>query len=355
MGTLYIVKLIDRALMLLDGKDATRFLQSLTTKDMEAFSASKLCATSTLFLDPKGKLKCDAVISKPIHFTQEEPCYFIDVHKDSADSIAEHMEALKGKKNIELFDINDQMEVIQAFTENAAPSEEEGTESFWEEEDGSEPEIHPDIGKPVRGYTAFVDTRFRNLGIRTIGVKDGLFPNEDQSVKFLDLEKYHFMRTFNGIPEGPELGGLIPLQLDFQFLNAISFNKGCYMGQELITRTQTQGLLRTLTLPFLVDESTNGINPDSEIQSPLTLIDTKNEYNLKGKAVKDEKDIKFGEVISNVRNIGLARVRIKDLDKREIFIEDGKRISIWVPNWLTEGFTELKNKLEQEEMERDRK
>jgi folate-binding protein YgfZ len=47
-----------------------------------------------------------------------------------------------------------------------------------------------------------------------------------------------FYRYMNGIAEGKELSNKIPLECNLDFLNYISFKKGCYVGQELTARTK---------------------------------------------------------------------------------------------------------------------
>ena len=53
----------------------------------------------------------------------------------------------------------------------------------------------------------------------------------------LDDLNYVRWRLLNGLPEGLEISGNIPLEMNLDFLNYISFSKGCYIGQELIART----------------------------------------------------------------------------------------------------------------------
>jgi folate-binding protein YgfZ len=58
-----------------------------------------------------------------------------------------------------------------------------------------------------------------------------------------------------------ESGEAIPLEYNFAGLNAISFEKGCYIGQELIARTHHRGVIRKRLIPLkFVDENDKGIN-----------------------------------------------------------------------------------------------
>lgn len=46
------------------------------------------------------------------------------------------------------------------------------------------------------------------------------------------------------------LGEAIPLEYNLVGLNAISFDKGCYVGQEFVARTHHRGVIRKRLLPL---------------------------------------------------------------------------------------------------------
>lgn len=65
-------------------------------------------------------------------------------------------------------------------------------------------------------------------------------------------------------------GEAIPLEYNFAGLNAISFDKGCYVGQELIARSHHRGVVRKRLIPlrFLDDsgkELEEEVAPKSEV------------------------------------------------------------------------------------------
>ena len=66
------------------------------------------------------------------------------------------------------------------------------------------------------------------------------------------LALYDWVRLSQGLPEGSEWAGQVPLELNLERLNGVSFTKGCYMGQELTARTHFQGLVRKRALPVLL-------------------------------------------------------------------------------------------------------
>ena len=53
-------------------------------------------------------------------------------------------------------------------------------------------------------------------------------------------------------------GSAVPLEYNLDGLNAISFSKGCYVGQELVARTHFQGMVRKRLMPFTVQDEAAG-------------------------------------------------------------------------------------------------
>jgi len=103
------------------------------------------------------------------------------------------------------------------------------------------------------------------LGLRILsGVdeSDQHLSFEDRRNKFESLLKgshfppangtYEVLRRLTGIAEGSELVGKTPIESNQEFLNAISFKKGCYLGQELTARTHFTGVIRKRIMPILL-------------------------------------------------------------------------------------------------------
>lgn len=77
------------------------------------------------------------------------------------------------------------------------------------------------------------------------------------SVQKMTPQEVRRQRYHNGLIEGlqdfkPET--LLPLELNFDFLpNTVSFDKGCYVGQELTARTFATGILRKRAVPVNIE------------------------------------------------------------------------------------------------------
>lgn len=63
---------------------------------------------------------------------------------------------------------------------------------------------------------------------------------------------YNLIRKLAGVAEGSELHGKIAAETNQEFLNAVSFQKGCYLGQELTARVQFTGAVRKRIMPLMM-------------------------------------------------------------------------------------------------------
>ena len=79
------------------------------------------------------------------------------------------------------------------------------------------------------------------------------------SVMGTQVHSYEMMRYASGLLHG-ESDGHVPLEVNLDLANGVSFMKGCYVGQELTARTHFRGQLRKRCLPFYFTT-----NPDDPV------------------------------------------------------------------------------------------
>jgi folate-binding protein YgfZ len=101
---------------------------------------------------------------------------------------------------------------------------------------------------------SFYDPRLSALGCRIICPQDSLEAENDLINQKLEQSDFETIRMLYGIAEGNETRDQFPLNMNFQHLNAISFKKGCYIGQELTQRTYHTGVIRKVLMPFICTE-----------------------------------------------------------------------------------------------------
>ncbi|KAH9615027.1 hypothetical protein KSS87_022093 [Heliosperma pusillum] len=139
-------------------------------------------------------------------------------------------------------------------------------------------------------------------------------------------ENYLLWRLEQGVAEGPNeipKGEAIPLEYNLAGLNAISFDKGCYLEQELVERTHHRGVIRKRLLPlkFVND---NGKEVEQKVAPGSTVVDPSS-----GK--------KIGTVTTALGSRGLGLLRLEEAIKKSGGLaiqgyEDVKVESI-IPKW----------------------
>ena len=103
----------------------------------------------------------------------------------------------------------------------------------------------------------FADPRLPGLGARAIlprGTEASVL--EAAGFSAADVADYDRLRLEAGVPDGSRdliVEKAILLENNLDELNAISWQKGCYMGQELTARTRYRGLVRKRLFPVIVE------------------------------------------------------------------------------------------------------
>ena len=127
----------------------------------------------------------------------------------------------------------------------------------------------PGAARPLAGGVALVDPRLAALGARAILPRDALDAAlAGAGAVATDFADYDRQRLALGVPDGSRdlvLGKSILLEIGFDELNGVDWQKGCYIGQELTARTKYRGLIKKRLLP--VDDR----RPPPEPGTPITL------------------------------------------------------------------------------------
>nr|ACG26554.1 aminomethyltransferase [Zea mays] len=306
-------RLASRAVVRFAGPEAARFLHSLLTNDLlSAFSAAGASSPQryaptpnapargpaapayAALLTPQGRFLYDLFLYRPPPRSQM---------LDRTGSAPETGEAPEGHPHLQevLADV-DAAEVddlvacfkryrlrskveIDNVSENFACWQRFGHDVVHTEPSTQEPEAQSigwGQGVDHAGESAaqgndhswqwLKDPRLDYLGYRGIFPADTI-PPLVESDKEADERHYQLWRIENGVAEGSTeipKGEAIPLEYNLAGLNAISFEKGCYIGQELIARTHHRGVIRKRLMPMkFVDgngqELEQAVAPGSEV------------------------------------------------------------------------------------------
>jgi folate-binding protein YgfZ len=261
MTDLIILK--DRALITIDGEDQRKFLQGLITNDINQATEKNLIYAA--MLNFQGKFLYDFFIfasEKNAEKNAEkngeknsEQKLIIDCFAPRCDEILQKLNLYKLrskvtiKKNEELVTA----QLIMPFynylaSENPALPQAE----FFS--------LKKTIALIAEKKCAvlFIDPRSAGLGAR-IYIKKSALESLMQDLKNKDESLYHLCRIFNKIPESEydlTCEKSFILEFGFDNFNAINYEKGCYIGQELTARTHYRGAIRKKTFHVKITSPT---------------------------------------------------------------------------------------------------
>lgn len=231
-----------RRILSVAGKGATTYLQGLVTCDLLSPPPTPLLHSSednnteefseqlrsACFLDNKGRILTDSLLWKI-----DDSKYFLDVPGDTADQLLAHLKQFVLRRSkVKIVDrTQDMASHIVYGTLNAT--------------------------SPPEGFLAGLDPRHSSLGVRVLSLderNEEKFATNMNATFALCQGTYNVLRKLSGVAEGAELTGKIAGECNQEFLNAVSFQKGCYLGQELTARVQYTGAIRKRIMPiFLMD------------------------------------------------------------------------------------------------------
>lgn len=216
----------NRGVIAIGGEDRVTYLQGLISNDVRLATPDK--AIYTWLMTPQGKYLFD------FFMFETGDALLLDVEADRLDDLMRKLKMYKLRAKVTLENVSDRFAVAAIFGE------------------GSDVAAGFDAGA-ARGQAAAlagggviaVDPRSEKLGVRALAPRDGaesLF-----NLPTADFSEYDRLRLALGVPDGAR--DLIPeksiaLENNMDALGALSWDKGCYMGQELTARTKYRGLVK---------------------------------------------------------------------------------------------------------------
>jgi hypothetical protein len=219
---LKIIKLKNRTLLELEGDDSREFLQSLVTNDIDLISKEK--SIYSALLSPQGKYLYDFFI-----FQNTNNNIMIDCEKNDQEELIQKLNIYKLRSKIEIR-VNDKIDIysiygrdLDTLISNLKIKYKEG------------------FTKEVSNNLFFIDPRNKNLGLRNYTNK---LMKEFSKIPAGILSEWHYVRIKNNIPypyNDLDKEKSFIIENNFEKINAIDFNKGCYIGQENTARQKYRG------------------------------------------------------------------------------------------------------------------
>ncbi len=232
----------DRAVIRLSGEARRSFLQGIITQDMDRLAPG--AAIFSALLTPQGKILADFFV------VETDDALFIDCDTANAPTLTKRLTLYKLRAKVSI----DSDESLCVLAGDTKPS--------------------------IECATSYLDPRHAKLGWRMIASSDEVKP----------ASEYEAKRIAAGVPEfgkdfGPDETFL--LDVNYDALNAVSYKKGCFIGQEVSSRMKRKGEARRRTL--IAEFSGPAPGKGAEVTAGETRL---------------------GELMSGAGNLALASIRM---------------------------------------------
>lgn len=260
--TTRIARLDSRALIRVSGPDARSFLHTLLTQDVETLAPGELRFGA--LLSPPGRLLFD------LFLWGEDDAVVLDVAADRRDALLQRLAMYKLRAQVTL-----------------------------------EPDDRPVLAAwgvdPAVGFVA--DPRAPDLGGRSL---------TDHVVTDTTEDDWQAHRLAIGVPDpaaDAPSDKVYPIEADFDLLNGIDFQKGCFVGQETTSRMKRRGSIKNRMLPIAFD------GPPPPFGAEV----------LNG-------ELRAGEVMSGRDGAAMALLRLDRLDGA--LTVEGRAVTARRPAWM---------------------
>lgn len=217
----------DRGVIKVAGEDARNFLNGLITTDVDKLKPG--LGRFGALLTPQGKIIVDFLIT-------EAPAghgggFLIDCPKALADGLATKLKFYKLRAKVTVDNLSDDFGVLAA----------------WDGQLAAQPDL------------AFADPRNAELGTRILIPEDLKHKLSDLlGAELVDATDYEAHRIALGVPRGGldfMYSDAFPHETNMDRLAGVDFDKGCYVGQEVVSRMQHRGTARTRSVKVLLEDS----------------------------------------------------------------------------------------------------
>jgi tRNA-modifying protein YgfZ len=216
----------ERGLVKVAGEDARRFLNGLMTNDTAKVAPGK--ARFAALLTPQGKIIVDFIVAEAE--PDDGSGFFLDCPRALSATLVEKLNFYKLRAKVTVEDLSAVLGVM-AVWDGAALSE---------------------CG------LSYADPRLPALGARTIlPPAVAAEAAADLGATLTDAEAYDAHRIALGVPRGGEdfaYGDTFPHEADMDQLAGVDFDKGCYVGQEVVSRVEHRSNARSRVVPIAYDE-----------------------------------------------------------------------------------------------------
>ena len=234
--------LMDRGVVRVTGEEARKFLDGLLTCDMDKVTPER--PRFGALLTPQGKILFDFLVF-------EAPAdagggFYLDCLKFMAPDLAKRLGFYKLRAKVAVENLSGSLAVVAGWGDLPKPDDEIGL-------------VAEDPRLPALGWRAIVAAEDApalasppegEAESREARTGEGETPTPG-------YQAYHAHRVALGVPEGGKdflFNDTFPHEALMDQLHGVDFDKGCYVGQEVVSRMQHRGTARTRVVPVVYED-----------------------------------------------------------------------------------------------------
>lgn len=355
MASLGLAKLIGRKVFKISGPDCYPYLQGLLCNDLRYLYEPQRIpqrphargspnVISAFMLNVQGRAICDLILYRtpstkyeceftPPNQATEPDELLIECDSSLANGLANTLYGYRLRRKITL-SFEDGFSVWSLFPLTGAAPKSGMTLASEENRlvNGATFGSNEIVGEEL---TIVADPRLTSMGLRIIAKDKDNNPDtikrsiqsiinaNIQDASYRDYTQYRYLLGVGeGVKDHPE-SNCLPLECNADFLGSVSFNKGCYLGQELTARIHYTGVVRKRLMPIVLDLET------TDQEGGVTPL-------ISGSDIVDEASgQKVGILRNVVKNTALALLRHEKAAESQSLIHKGTKtkISTHIPYW----------------------
>lgn len=230
-GLSYVSVLKDRGVVAVTGADAEKLLGGLVTNEIAQLESA--AAMYAALLSPQGKILFDFLVVKTADG------FLLDTVREKAGELVKRLSLYKLRAQAEIRDVSDAFRVAAVWGGAAVSSGETAGSHGYAGHVYADPRLSA-LGGRILAEAPFAD--------KVLAATNGAQ---------VPAEAYHAHRIGLGVPEGGRdfaFGDAFPHEALLDQLNGLSFTKGCYVGQEVVSRMQHRTTVRKRVVPVVAEQ-----------------------------------------------------------------------------------------------------
>jgi tRNA-modifying protein YgfZ len=216
----------DRGVVKVAGEPARGFLNGLLTADIGSMTPET--PRYAALLTPQGKIIADFIVVQAP--AEDGGDFFLDCPRALAETLVQKLNFYKLRAKVMVEDLSETLGVMAAW--DGAGATEYGL-------------VYPDPRLPALGQRTMLPPHLADKAAADLGAA------------LVDANEYEAHRIALGVPRGGLdfiYGETFPHDADLDQLKGVDFKKGCFVGQEVVSRVEHRGTARNRVVPILFED-----------------------------------------------------------------------------------------------------